>query len=78
MFDLFKIKYGFPNKVLSVPIGWEDRGVMNFVYKKDDKTTYKEIHTYCGSTLHVGIENEIAFKFCPMCFIKMKEETNEN
>lgn len=65
MFDLFKIKVGFPRKIMGIPIGWEDRG---------QPWGLNEIHTFCKDRVNVGIENGVVFKFCPTCLIKFEED----
>ena len=75
-----KQKKGFPYySSYKEPIGWEDRGaVSSYSTKIKGETIYHtEICNYCNKTVHIGREDGVVFKFCPVCLIKFTKDENK-
>jgi len=62
----------FPKKILGIPVGWKDKGGDVF-----NKRGYYASHTYCSHHIKVGVEDGVAFKFCPKCEKKLEENEIE-
>ena len=59
------------------PDEWKDRGeVGSYTFFREKEKAYREVVdkcSYCKHIIHIGIENENLFKFCPFCLCKIKE-----
>jgi hypothetical protein len=72
----------FPNKFryFGVPFfplvneGWEDRGEVKSAWVEKDKAQIVKIHDYCKTVVHIGIQKDELFKFCPACLIKFTKD----
>lgn len=49
-----------------VPDGWEDLGETG-EFLLEDGTIVTKIHSFCGTIISVGKENDTLFHFCPRC-----------
>ncbi len=63
-------------KILKRPIGWVALGAVEDVGNFDEKLGKTMItfsyHSFCGTRVHIGKEEDKLFSFCPRCLIKIK------
>lgn len=69
-------KIGFPHYKkhwFSEPTtyGWEDRGCVESYI--ENLKIMQEQCSYCHTIIHIGIENNKVFKFCPKCKFRLKD-----
>lgn len=60
------MKKGFPNRILGIPYGWEDRGKVGSVYKEDDTYSF-DACGICHTKANIGIQSGKPFLFCIKC-----------
>ena len=67
-------KYTFPYKIMGViPMGWRDLGSVfgrTYINESNSNIYSIEEHKYCNAIVHIGLENNELFKFCPKCLVK--------
>lgn len=54
------------------PVGWRNLGEINGIDSNDGNSTIYKVHTFCGSRIYIGKENETLFRFCPRCMNKIE------
>ena len=58
--------------LLKRPDGWEDRGEVESTYIPEKKIYRQACCNRCMSAARVGMENGVAFLYCPKCLVKTK------
>ena len=59
----------FPNTILKIPIGWEKLGKKG-TFDKDGREMYHS-HTFCGTRVCIGREDNVRFVYCPRCLVNI-------